>query len=80
MIRVRQREEENEENRLSEEAERTFDRSRGDDGGDDDEDEAIAAAEQPDAAGPPADAAFQVENESPAPRSTFTVPAIVTAT
>lgn len=68
MIRVRQREEENEENRLSEEAERTFDHSQ-----DDEEDEAITA----DA---PADAAYQMEDESQAPRSTITVPAIVTAT
>lgn len=76
VIRVHQREEENEENRLSEEAERTFNRSQGDD----DEDEAITAGNQPDAAVPPADAAFQIENESPPPRSTFMVPAIVTAT
>lgn len=39
---VRQREEENEENRLSEEAERTFERSR------DGEDEAVAVGDQSD--------------------------------
>lgn len=75
MIRVHQREEENKENRLSEEAERTFDRSQ-----DDEEDEAITAGDQPDAAAAPADAAYQIENESQAPRSTITVPAIVMAT
>lgn len=73
MICVRQREEENEENRLSEEAERTFDRSQGGE----EEDEAITAGDHPEA---PADAAYQIENESQAPRSTITVPAIVTAT
>ncbi|TWW69146.1 Protein FAM177A1 [Takifugu flavidus] len=64
----KEREEENEENRLSEEAERTFHQSR-----EDEEDEAITA-------GDPADAAYQIESEGRAPRSTITVPAIVTAT
>lgn len=73
MICVRQREEENEENRLSEEAERTFDRSRA--GEEEELDEAITGGEHPEA-----DAAYRMENESPAPRSTITVPAIVTAT
>lgn len=68
MMSVPQREEENEENRLSEEAERTFHQSR-----EDEEDEAITA-------GDPADAAYQIESEGWAPRSTITVPAIVTAT
>lgn len=68
LVSVRQREEENEENRLSEEAERTFDRPQGDD----EEDEAIAAA--------PADVSYQIETENPAPGATITVPAIVTAT
>lgn len=77
MVCVCQREEENKENRLSEEAERNFDRSQDDD---DEEDEAITAGDQADAAGAPADAAYQIENESRAPRSTITVPAIVTAT
>lgn len=75
---VHQREEENEENRLSEEAERTFDRSQGDD----EEDEAITAtaADPSDTAAAPADVTYQIENESPAPGATITVPAIITAT
>lgn len=75
---IRQREEENEENRLSEEAERAFDRSQGDQ-----EDGAVTVAAgggRLDAAGTPADATYQIESESQAPRSTITVPAIVTAT
>lgn len=63
-----QREEENEENRLSEEAERTSQCPQG--GG---EDEAVAP-------GAPTDAAYQMETEAQAPRSTITVPAVVTAT
>lgn len=65
---VPQKEEESEENRLSEEAERTFHQPQ-----EDEEDEAIAA-------GAPADAAYQIESEGRAPRGTITVPAIVTAT
>lgn len=69
-----QREEEKEENRLSEEAERSFDQSQ------DDEDEAITMKAQPEVAAARPDAAYQIENESQAPPSTIIVPAIITAT
>lgn len=69
-----QREEEKEENRLSEEAERSFDQSQ------DGEDEAIAMEDQPQVAAARPGVTYQVENESQAPPSTITVPAIVTAT
>lgn len=71
-----QREEEKEENRLSEEAERSFDQLQSQE----DEDEAITMSDQPEVAAAHPDVTYQIENESPAPPSTITVPAIVTAT
>lgn len=71
-----QREEDKEENRLSEEAERSFDQlqCQGD------EDEAITIADQTQASAAHPDVTYQVEDESQAPSSTIVVPAIVTAT
>lgn len=75
---ARQREEEKEENRLSEEAERSFDQL----GSQGDEDEAITARDDgPDgAAAAQLGATYQIQDESPAPASTIVVPAIVPAT
>ncbi|KAG8011131.1 hypothetical protein GBF38_005797 [Nibea albiflora] len=72
----KEREEDKEENRLSEEAERSFDQlqSQGD------EDEAITMADQSEACAAHPDVTYQVEDESQAPSSTIVVPAIVTAT
>ncbi|KAM8726239.1 protein FAM177A1-like isoform 2-T2 [Acanthopagrus schlegelii] len=70
----KEREEEKEENRLSEEAERSVDQPQ------DDEDEEITAAEQPEVADARPDVTYQIENENRAPSSTIVVPAIVTAT
>lgn len=72
-----QREEEKEENRLSEEAERSFDqlRSQGD------EDEAITMGDGgPDGPAAQLAATYQIQDESPAPTRTVVVPAIVPAT
>lgn len=69
MVFTCQREEEKEENRLSEEAERTFDGSR--------DDKARTASDEPDVAAARPHMTYQVENES---QVTFAVPAIVTAT
>lgn len=71
---VWQREEEKEENRLSEEAERSVDQPQ------DDEDEAITAAELPEEADARPGVTYQIENENRAPSRTIVVPAIVTAT
>ncbi|XP_074540687.1 protein FAM177A1-like isoform X1 [Halichoeres trimaculatus] len=70
----KEREEEKEETRLSEEAEQSFDhlQPRGD------EDEPITVTERSEVANP--DVTYQIENENQAPSSTITVPAIVTAT
>lgn len=73
----KEREEEREENRLSEEAERSFDQTQP---REDEEDEAIVATDRPEAAAARPDVTYQVENESRAPPSTIVVPAIVTAT
>ncbi|XP_036943345.1 protein FAM177A1 isoform X5 [Acanthopagrus latus] len=70
----KEREEEKEENRLSEEAERSVDQPQ------DDEDEEITAAEQPEVADARPGVTYQIENENRAPSSTIVVPAIVTAT
>ncbi len=76
MVSASQREEEKEENRLSEEAERSFDQLQAQE----DEDEAITMADQPDVSAAHPDVTYQVENENLAPPSTIIVPAIVTAT
>ncbi|XP_039638285.1 protein FAM177A1-like isoform X2 [Perca fluviatilis] len=72
----KEREEEKEENRLSEEAERSFDQLQSQE----DEDEPIAMTEQRDVAAALPDVTYQIENENRAPSSTIRVPAIVTAT
>ncbi|XP_042245568.1 protein FAM177A1 isoform X2 [Thunnus albacares] len=69
----KEREEEKEENCLSEVAERSFDQLRSH------EDEPITMAEQPDGAATHPDVTYQIENENQAPSSTIRVPAIVTA-
>ncbi|XP_075940919.1 protein FAM177A1-like [Anarhichas minor] len=72
----KEREEEKEEDRLSEEAERSFDQLPSQE----DEDEPITVTDRPEAAGAQPDVAYQIENENRACSSTITVPAIVTAT
>ncbi|XP_038583678.1 protein FAM177A1 isoform X2 [Micropterus salmoides] len=72
----KEREEEKEENCLSEEAERSFDQLRSQE----DVDEPITMADQPEVAAAQPDVSYQIENESQAPSSTIRVPAIVTAT
>lgn len=71
-----QREEEKEENRLSEEAERSFDQlqSQGD------EDEPIAVSDRLEVSAAHPEVAYQMEDENQVPSSTIVVPAIVTAT
>jgi len=71
-----QREEEKEENRLSEEAERSFDQLQSQE----EEDEPIAATDRQEVAAVRPDVAYQVENENQATPNTITVPVIVTAT
>ncbi|XP_034555895.1 protein FAM177A1-like isoform X2 [Notolabrus celidotus] len=73
----KEREEEKEETRLSEEAEQSFDHM---DHPQKDEDEPITATDRSDAANPQPGVTYQIENENHAPSSTITVPAIVTAT
>nr|XP_046229977.1 protein FAM177A1 isoform X2 [Scatophagus argus] len=73
----KEREEEKEENRLSEEAERSFDQLQSPR---DDEDEAITMTGQPEVAAAHPDVTYQIENESQAPASAITVPSIITAT
>ncbi|AWP19728.1 putative protein FAM177A1-like [Scophthalmus maximus] len=72
----KEREEEKEENRLSEEAERSFDQlqSQGD------EDEPIAVSDRPEVSAAHPEVAYQIEDENQVPSSTIVVPAIVTAT
>ncbi|XP_075869680.1 protein FAM177A1-like isoform X2 [Nelusetta ayraudi] len=72
----KEREEEKEENRLSEEAERTCERSSTLE----DEDEDVAVGGTPRAAAPRPDVSYRVESESLPPPCVITVPAIVTAT
>ncbi|KAM7368201.1 hypothetical protein PAMP_014445 [Pampus punctatissimus] len=71
----KEREEEKEENCLSEEAERSFNQLQSRE----DEDESITMAEQPDVAAAHHDVTYQIENENQAPSSSIRVPAIVTA-
>ncbi len=71
-----QREEEKEENRLSEEAERSFDQLQSQE----DEDEPVTMTDQPEVAAAQPDVTYQIEDENQAPSSTIRVPAIVTAT
>lgn len=72
-----QREEEKEENRLSEEAERSFEQLRSRE----EVDEPITdRVEEEEAATARPDVTYQVENENQAAPSTIRVPAIVTAT
>ncbi|KAM7395758.1 hypothetical protein PAMA_007168 [Pampus argenteus] len=71
----KEREEEKEENCLSEEAERSFNQLQSRE----DEDESITMAERPDVSAARHDVSYQIENESQAPSSSVRVPAIVTA-
>ncbi|CAG5928306.1 unnamed protein product [Menidia menidia] len=71
----KEKEDEQEESRLSEEAERSFDQLQSQE----EEDEPITGTERREAAAVGQNAAYQVENESQAP-NTITVPVIVTAT
>ncbi|XP_023285737.1 protein FAM177A1-like isoform X1 [Seriola lalandi dorsalis] len=76
----KEREEEKEESRLSEEAERSFDQLQSQE----DEDEPITMTDQPEVSATSAsahpDVTYQIENENQVPSSTIRVPAIVTAT
>ncbi|XP_059211655.1 protein FAM177A1 isoform X1 [Centropristis striata] len=72
----KEREEEKEETRLSEEAERSFDQLQSPE----DEDEPITMADPPDEAEAHRDVTYQIENENRASSNTIRVPAIVTAT
>ncbi|XP_022626162.1 protein FAM177A1-like isoform X2 [Seriola dumerili] len=76
----KEREEEKEETRLSEEAERSFDQLQSQE----DEDEPITMTDQPEVSATSAtahpDVTYQIENENQVPSSTIRVPAIVTAT
>uniref|UniRef100_A0A8C2X385 Family with sequence similarity 177 member A1 n=1 Tax=Cyclopterus lumpus TaxID=8103 RepID=A0A8C2X385_CYCLU len=72
----KEREEEKEEDRLSEEAERSFDQLPSQE----DEDEPITTTDRPEAATAHPDVTYQIENENRASSSTIRVPAIVTAT
>ncbi|XP_060908528.1 protein FAM177A1 isoform X1 [Labrus mixtus] len=72
----KEREEEKEENRLSEEAEQSFDQLQHQE----DEDKQIAGTDRPEAADPHPGVTYQIENENHSHSSTITVPAIVTAT
>ncbi|XP_071334772.1 protein FAM177A1-like isoform X2 [Trachinotus anak] len=75
----KEREEEKEENRLSEEAERSFDQLQSQE----DEDEPITMTDQVEVSATAAahpDVTYQIENENQVPSSTIRVPVIVTAT
>ncbi|XP_042371168.1 protein FAM177A1-like, partial [Plectropomus leopardus] len=72
----KEREEEKEENRLSEEAERSFDQQQPQ--GDEDEPIAVTGPLEEAAAHP--DVTYQIEDENQASSNTIRVPAIVTAT
>ncbi|XP_076613217.1 protein FAM177A1-like isoform X1 [Chaetodon auriga] len=72
----KEREEEKEENRLSEEAERSFEQIQSRE----DEDEAITIMGQAEVSATHPDVTYQIEDENRAPSSTIVVPAIVTAT
>ncbi|XP_040919618.1 protein FAM177A1 isoform X2 [Toxotes jaculatrix] len=72
----KEREEEKEENHLSEEAERSFNQLQSQE----DEDEPITMTDHPDVSAAHPDVTYQVENENQVPPSTIRVPAIVMAT
>ncbi|XP_029281904.1 protein FAM177A1-like isoform X2 [Cottoperca gobio] len=72
----KEREEEKEETRLSEEAEHSFDQLQSQE----DEDEPITMRDQPEEAAAHPEVIYQIENENRAPPTTIRVPAIVTAT
>ncbi|XP_041832681.1 protein FAM177A1 isoform X2 [Melanotaenia boesemani] len=72
----KEREEEKEENRLSEEAERSFDQLQSQE----EEDEQITVTDQEEVTAARPDTTYQVENENHATPNTITVPVIVTAT
>ncbi|XP_014871659.1 protein FAM177A1-like isoform X2 [Poecilia latipinna] len=72
----KEKEEEAEENRLSEEAERTFDQLQSQEV----KGEPIALADAQEAAPARPDTTYQLENENPVAPNTITVPVIVTAT
>ncbi|KAM6914942.1 LOW QUALITY PROTEIN: protein FAM177A1-like [Xenentodon cancila] len=72
----KEREEEREEDRLSEEAERSFETQQSQEEGD----EPITATDRQEVASAQADVTYQVENENQATPNIITVPAIVTAT
>uniref|UniRef100_A0A3Q2CV45 Family with sequence similarity 177 member A1 n=1 Tax=Cyprinodon variegatus TaxID=28743 RepID=A0A3Q2CV45_CYPVA len=72
----KEKEEEKEENRLSEEAERTFNQLQSQEG----KNEPITSPDGQEGASPCPDVTYQVENENPLAGNTITVPAIVTAT
>ena len=76
LVSLRQREEDKEENRLSEEAERTFDHLQSQE----DEDEPIGASERAGAPASRLDVTYLIEDENQVPPSTIRVPALVTAT
>ncbi|XP_062267908.1 protein FAM177A1-like isoform X1 [Platichthys flesus] len=72
----KEREEEKEENRLSEEADRTFDHLQSQD----DEDEPVAVSERAGASAARLDVTYRIEDENRVPPNTIRVPALVTAT
>ncbi|KAM4712978.1 protein FAM177A1-like isoform 2-T2 [Anableps anableps] len=72
----KEKEEEKEESRLSEEAERTFDQLRSQEA----KDKPVASTDAREVASASPDVTCQVENENPAAPNTITVPVIVTAT
>ncbi|CAL8314088.1 unnamed protein product [Lota lota] len=72
----KEKEEENEENRLSEEAERSFAQSQAQEEG---VDEPIAMLDRPEVPPTHLDVTYQVENEKIVPSTTITVPVVVTA-
>ncbi|XP_033504010.2 protein FAM177A1 isoform X1 [Epinephelus lanceolatus] len=72
----KEREEEKEENRLSEEAERSFDQGQSQE----DEDEPITVTGPPEEVTAHPDVTYRIEDENQASSSTMTVPAIITAT
>ncbi|MEQ2226960.1 hypothetical protein ILYODFUR_032679 [Ilyodon furcidens] len=72
----KEKEEEKEENRLSEEAEQTFDQLQSQEG----KDEPITSTKGQEGVSACPDVTYQVENENPAAPTTITVPVIVTAT
>ncbi|MEQ2289566.1 hypothetical protein AMECASPLE_034451 [Ameca splendens] len=72
----KEKEEEKEENRLSEEAEQTFDQLQSQEG----KDEPITSTKGQEGMSACPEVTYQVENENPAAPTTITVPVIVTAT